>query len=124
MKAIAILLFSIVCLQCASQVPTCDTVYTIVDEMPAYKNGNSDLFRDLRERLQFNQDCKPEELTQIAWTINERGKIVVVNIVGLEGECEKNIIRQIMLLENWKPGMLKGKPVCTKITLPVHLRPN
>ncbi|HEU5290035.1 MAG TPA: hypothetical protein VFU05_05275 [Cyclobacteriaceae bacterium] len=121
---VLIFVISITFNRCASQASVCDTTYTVVDEMPMYKSGNSDLIRDIRENFKFDKNCKPEELRQLIWTIDEKGKVVNIDVVGLEGDCKNNITKQAKLLTDWRAGKLQGKPVCTKITIPIHIRPD
>lgn len=119
-----ILLYFVFTEQCLSQLSMCDSIYTIADEMPKYKSGDTDLFRDIRMNFRYNEACKTEELRQIIWIISDRGKVLNVDLVGLESECKNDIIRQSKLLTEWKPGKIRGKPVCIKVTLLLHIRPD
>ena len=102
----------------------CDSVYTVVDQMPTYGKEPEDLVRYLRSNLKFKKPCRPEELRRLTWTINREGKIVQIDLVGLEGECREQIVEQLKSLPSWVPGRLNGKLVCVKMVLPIHIRPN
>ena len=102
----------------------CDSVYTFVDQMPTYGKGTVDLMRYLMKNLKFNKRCLPEELRRLTWTINKEGKMVDIDLVGLEGECRDQAIAQLKPFSTWTPGRLNGKLVCVKMVLPIHIRPS
>lgn len=102
----------------------CDTVYNVVDEIPRYKDNASDLIREVQSTLHFDSKCKPEDLRQISWVIDSQGKIVNVEILGLIGGCKESVETQVKQFTDWTPGRQKGKPVCVRVVLPVHIRPS
>lgn len=103
---------------------SCDSVYTIVDEMPSYGKGNEDIVKYLMKNLKFKKPCRPEELRRLTWTVNKEGKIVDIDTIGFDGQCKTDLIDQLKSFPNWTPGRLKGELVCVKIILPIHIRPS
>lgn len=101
----------------------CDSVYTIVDQMPIYGKGTQDLMHHLMQNLKFKKPCRPEELKRFLWTINKEGKMVDIDLIGLEGKCKAEIIEQLKSFPAWTPGRLNGNPVCVRMILPIHFRP-
>lgn len=106
-----------------SQKKACDTVYSIVDEMPVYKKGYKDLINAVN-KLKIQDNCNPEELRQIIWTIDNEGNIFKVDVQGWEGTCKDYVIKYAKTLTGWNPGKHNGKPVCVQLVLPIHIRPN
>jgi len=102
----------------------CDSVYTTVDEMPTYGKGNQDIINSLLTTLKFNkEDCRPEELKRLIWTINKEGKMTDIDVVGVGEQCKTRIIEQLKDFPKWTPGRLKGELVCVRIVFPIHIRP-
>lgn len=101
---------------------TCDTVHTIVDQMPTYGKRQEDLLKYLRS-LKLDRSCRPEELKRLIWTINKDGKLVDIDVVGLEGECRTRIIEQLKAFPAWTPGRLHGELVCVRMIVPIHIPP-
>lgn len=100
----------------------CEKVYQIVDEMPVYKGGYKDLSDDVN-KLKIKEGCKAEELQRIIWVIDEQGKIASVEVVGPDNdECENYVVEYAKTFTDWKPGKLKGKPVCVKMVYALHIR--
>jgi hypothetical protein len=89
----------------------CDSVYTIVDQMPTYGKGTEDLMRYLMKNLKFKKPCRPEELRRLTWTIDKEGKMIDIDLIGLEGKCRDEIIEQLKSFPAWTPGRLNGKLV-------------
>lgn len=108
---------------CFGQDSRCDSVYTVVDQMPTYGKGKEDLMRYLMKTLKFKKPCRPEELRRLTWTINKEGKMVDMDLIGLEGKCREQIIEQLKSFPTWTPGRQNGKLVCVKMILPIHIRP-
>ena len=106
----------------AAQDEPCDTIYTIIDEMPTFGDKKGDFFEYIGKNLKFKKPCSPDELTGVTWTINKMGKMVDVEVMGIDGECKMNVIKQINSFPLWIPGKLNGKAVCVHMTLPIHIR--
>jgi hypothetical protein len=107
--------------QALAQECKCDSVYQIVDQMPMYKSGNTELMDEIK-RIRFEKDCKPEDLRQLTITINKEGKLIDAEVKGLTDFCKDKIVKQVKQFTDWKPGKSNGVPVCVKLTFPIHIR--
>lgn len=103
---------------------TCDSLYTVVDQMPVYGKGQSDILEYLAKNLKFSKTCRPEELRKLTWTIDTEGKMIDIDALGIEGQCKANIIEQLKTFPYWTPGRLNGELVCVRMILPIHIRGN
>lgn len=106
-----------------SQQVKCDTIHLIADEMPIYKSGHRELIEDIRKYVAFTEECPPEKLRQITWVIDKGGNITNVEVLTVNEECAKYIASGVKKLDRWAPGKIKGKAVCVKLILPIHIRP-
>ena len=102
----------------------CDSLYTVVDQMPIYGKGNEDILKYLMKNLKFKNPCRPEELRRMTWTINKQGKMIDIDVIGLDGKCKTDIIDQLKQIRTWTPGRLNGDLVCVKMIFPIHIRPS
>jgi hypothetical protein len=48
--------------------------------------------------------------------------MVNIDVPSIEGECRQKIIEQLKAFPKWKPGRLKGKPVCIKMYLRICIK--
>ena len=91
----------------------CDSVYTMVDEAPMFKNGYDELSFYLRN-LDYGS-CELQKTLLLTWTIDSSGQMIDIDASGLEGECKSNIIGQLAKFPRWSPARLNGIPVCFKM---------
>lgn len=104
-----------------AQTTPCDSVYTIVDEMPKFAESNEDFGRYVMKNIKIGR-CALSDIRLITWTIDSSGHMVDIDVPSLEGECKQNIIEQLKAFPPWKPGKLKVKPVCVKVMLRVCIK--
>ena len=102
-------------------------VYSKAETMPEYPGGDAALSKFVENNITYPQnavDQNTEGTVNVSFVVDEKGK--VVNPVatgktagnGLDEEAVK-IIKQ---MPAWKPGMVKGKPVKTRLLLPVTFK--
>lgn len=93
---------------------------------PEFPGGNREMMLFIVRNIKY-----PE----IAIENNVQGKVYVEFFVNIDGSisetkvlrgigygCDKEAIRVVNLMPNWKPGQQKGKPVRVKFRLPVSFR--
>jgi hypothetical protein len=101
------------------QTSACDSVYTIVEEMPVYGKGMSDLY-DAFGKVKFSKECGPQDLRMISWVVDKEGRMIDIEV--LNGQCEPSIVNQLAKFRRWTPAKHGGKNVCVRMTWPVHIR--
>src|SRR5690348_16643745 len=87
----------------------CDSVYTMADEAPIFKNGYDELAFYI-DNLDF-RDCGLNKTITLSWTIDRSGKMIDIDATGLEGECKSRIISQLEKFPLWTPARVMGMPV-------------
>ena len=104
-----------------------DGVYNTAEKMPEYPGGEAALSKFVENNITYPQDAvdqNTEGTVNVSFVVDEKGR--VVNPVatgktagsGLDEEAVK-IVKQ---MPAWKPGMVKGKPVKTRLLLPVTFK--
>jgi hypothetical protein len=88
----------------------CDSVYIMIEEAPMFKSGYDELAFYI-DNLNFG-DCGRNKSTILIWTINRSGKMIDIDVEGLEGECKSRIIAQLDKYPLWTPARVMGMPVC------------
>ena len=120
-------IFIILILLCAGAVRsnaqgvTCDSIYTLPEQMPYYGTGQKDIFAYLNKNLDVKKPCKASDLKRIILTVNQNGKISDIEVIGVD-KCKDDLIRQLQSFPDWTPGMNLGKPVCVRVVLPIQLK--
>jgi TonB family protein len=86
-------------------------------------NGYSDLYTYFNTNLVYPAEALKdsiEGIQTISFIINEEGKIEQIQAINSLGEpFEKECRRLIENMPQWKPATLNGKPVASKISLPL-----
>ncbi len=92
--------------------------------MPEYPGGESALSQYVENHLDYPQqalDDNKEGTVKVSFVVDENGKVsdpvVIGNKVG-DG-LDEEAIRVINNMPKWKPGMVKGKNVKTRLDLPI-----
>jgi TonB family protein len=99
-----------------------DQVYNIVEKMPEYPGGVTEMMAFISENLR-----QPEEGIQ--------GRVVLTFVVGKDGKLrdvtavrsvhpalDAEAIRLVNAMPAWKPGEMNGQAVNCKYTIPIHFR--
>ena len=111
-----------------SETNSVDTVYTIVDEMPEYPGGNTELRRYIAEHIQYPSIAKENGISgkvYVRFVINEKGEIENVQISkGIDPSLDKEAIRVVKNQPIWKPGKIQGKTVKVLSTIPIIFQLN
>ncbi len=101
-----------------------DSIYNIVDEMPQFPGGISELQKWVSRRLKYPVTAienNIEGTVFVAFVVNKIGKVVHPRIVrGVDPFLDAEAIRVIKLMPNWKPGKHKGEIVNVSYTMPIN----
>ena len=91
--------------------------------MPKYPGDIEALYKHLRENLVYPEFCKQNGIqgtVVVEFVIEETGKISdVIVIVPLYPDCDKEAIRVVKEMPDWKPAKQNGKAVAMYYNLPI-----
>lgn len=104
-----------------------DVVFMVVEEMPQFPGGQQALFRYLSENVKYPviaQENGIQGRVICQFIVDKDGSITNVEVVksGGDASLDKEAVRVIKSMPNWKPGKQRGKPVRVKYTVPVNFR--
>ncbi len=101
-----------------------DSVYTSVDKVPVFKKRSGNIQKYLSKEIRYPLDALAKGIegkVMVSFVITAGGKLVnPIVIEGLSESIDKEAIRVVSLLDAWKPGVVEGKDVDTKMIIPVH----
>jgi len=84
--------------------------------MPLYKSKLADFSRDIVKTVKWGPSCAESYSSQaMTWTITASGEMTDIRLYGFPKDCEDGIVEQLKNLKGWRPGKLKGKPVCVSM---------
>ncbi len=101
-----------------------DSVYVTVDKAPIFKKNNGNVQKFLNKEVSYPIDAVAEGLegkVLVTCVVTANGNMVNPHIEkGLSESLDKEALRAVSLMKYWKPGIVDGNKVDTKLTIPVN----
>lgn len=103
-----------------------EKIYTVVDEMPTFPGGETQLIKFLKTNLKYPPNEKAAHITgncYITFVIEKDGSVHHIKMLkGVDGGagCDREVMRVINLMPAWKPGKYHGEYVRTQFNLPIR----
>jgi len=101
-------------------------VFSFVETMPEYLGGQQKMMQFIQQNFQYPDSARSKGIqgrVYVEFVIDTTGKVGEVRIVrGVHSLLDKEAIRIVSRMPNWKPGSQKGKPVKVKYNLPISFK--
>lgn len=131
-KLLNILLFILPFVGFSQQLPERDpsdeNVFIAVETMPEFPGGTTAMMEYLSKSVKYPSDALAVKITGkvfVSFIINEKGKVTDVKVLrGIGTSCDKEAIRVVSEMPDWKPGIQNDETVKVKFTLPVVFKLN
>lgn len=103
-------------------------VFDVVDEMPEFPGGMKALLNFIDNNVQYPVEARKKGIqgrVLVQFIVDEDGYIIEPYTArSIEPSLDKEALRVIKILPQWKSGTLKGKAVKVKYTVPVAFKLN
>ncbi|HET6225885.1 MAG TPA: energy transducer TonB [Bacteroidia bacterium] len=102
-----------------------EKIFTIVDDMPSFPGGESQLVKFFKKNLKYPRHEKEAQITGscfITFVVEKDGHVNNIQILqGVEGGpgCDLEVMRVANLMPAWIPGKHHGACVRTQYNLPI-----
>jgi TonB family protein len=97
--------------------------YTVVDAPPEYPGGYEPMMSYIKAELKYPEKSRKERIQGtvfVQFTVMKDGTLANFMVIrGINDELDKEAVRVLKGMPNWKPGTEKNKPVNVKFVLPV-----
>jgi len=103
-------------------------IFTVVEEMPEFPGGAMEMMKYIQKNIQYPQMAKEAGLSGkcfLKFVVNGNGNITDVQVLkGVPGcgECDREAIRVVKSMPNWKPGKQNGRSVNVFFNLPINFQ--
>ena len=106
-------------------VPVEEEVFFIVEEMPSFKGGGEDAFREwIAQNLRYPEIAADNGISgrvYVQFAINSKGEVCDAIVVrGVDPALDKEALRVVMSSPKWEPGRQRGRPVKVQFTFPIN----
>lgn len=102
---------------------TDNKVNEIVDVLPQYKGGPREMNLYLSTNLRYPIEAMKagkEGKVYVSFVINKQGNLQDIRIAkSVSPELDAEALRLVSNMPQWTPGIIAGRPVLTRMTLPV-----
>ena len=99
-------------------------VFVIVEEMPEFPGGQQALMKFMTSNLRYPEIAKEEEIQGtvfVTFVVQEDGSLREVKVLrGVHPELDREALRVVKSMPNWRPGKNGGKVCCVQYNLPVN----
>jgi len=89
-----------------------------------FKGGMEGLQKFISENIQYPQDAithKIEGKVYLSFVVLENGKVTEIIVIrGVDTLLDREAKRLIATMPAWKPGEKNGKPVTTRLRIPIN----
>jgi protein TonB len=107
--------------------PEEETIYQVVEDQPEFPGGMQALMKYLRDNINYpriSRENNSQGRAYVNFVVNTDGSITSVEILKSSGDIylDKEAMRVVSGMPNWKPGKQAGKAVRVRFTLPVMFR--
>jgi TonB family protein len=103
-----------------------DTIYFFVEKLPEYNGGREKMYRGISANLKYPASAvraNIEGTVYISFVVDEQGHTIAHQLIkGISSDCDEEALRVVKLLNDWNPGMHRGKPVKVKFILPIKYK--
>ena len=100
------------------------TVFFIVEEMPLFPGGPAELNKYIAQNVKYPviaQENGIQGRVYVSFVVNSKGKIENVKVArGVDPSLDKEAVRVVESMPEWKPGKQGNKAVKVSFTIPVN----
>lgn len=98
----------------------------MVEGMPMFPGGHQALMRFMDEHCVYSETAIKRKLEgdlEVAFIVDEEGNVIEPEVVkSLHPMLDKAALEAVKQMPKWHPGVLRGKPTCVRISIPVHFQ--
>lgn len=103
-----------------------DQIFDVVETQPNPPGGMSGWNKYLSENLKYPTQARRmgvEGTVIVVFVINTDGSIQDVEVLrGIGGGCDEEAVKVVTNAPKWEPGKQRGKPVRTRMRLPIRFK--
>ena len=103
-----------------------DQIFDIVETQPNPPGGMSGWNKYLSDNLKYPTQARRmgvEGTVIVVFVINTDGSIQDVEVLrGIGGGCDEEAVKIVKAAPKWSPGKQRGKPVRTRMRLPIRFK--
>jgi|WetSurMetagenome_2_1015567.scaffolds.fasta_scaffold602668_2 periplasmic protein TonB len=101
-------------------------VYEKVDVFPEYPGGTEALIKSIVNEIKYPEEAMKEGVegrVLVKFVVDKQGIVTEAKVIeGIGKGCDEEAMRVVNMLKQFKPGIKDGKPVNTKLVVPIMFK--
>lgn len=97
-----------------------------VEVMPEYKGGLKGMIKTLEKNMRYPASARrmgKEGIVYVEFVVSDEGDVVDVKVIkGFDLDCDKEAVRMVEKLIEWRPGFQNKMAVNVKMVLPIKFK--
>lgn len=96
-----------------------------VEDLPEYPGGDMAMMSFIQKGYKFpkHQDLTDQGTIYVRFVVTSKGEITEVSIArGISPEMDREAMRVVQSMPNWKPGKYRGRPVNVRMVIPIKIK--
>ena len=97
--------------------------FRVVEDLPQFPGGAVEFMKWLTKNLEYPSGAQQRKLqgrVVAQFIVNQDGSVSDIQVVEhLSFECDREALRVLRMMPNWKPGLMNAKPCRTKVCIPI-----
>jgi protein TonB len=98
-------------------------LFTVVDQQPEFEGGYAAMMAFVKANMKYPANARRmriEGTVHISFIVSKTGAISDVQVLrGFMTECDREAVRVVKLMPDWKPGKQNGRNVNVRFILPL-----
>jgi len=103
-----------------------DSIYSQPEIMAEFPGGQEQLIKYIMDNVKYPEVAKEKGIQGkvfVQFVVDKKGKVCEANVVrGVQELLDKEALRVVNTMPDWKPGMDKGTQVKVQFTIPINFR--
>ncbi len=100
-----------------------EPIFDVVEEEPVFSGGEKAMTDFIRSHVRYPElsiQMGDQGKVYVRFVVEKNGRVANVSIArGVTPELDKEAMRVIRMMPNWKPGLQRGVPVRTNVVVPI-----
>ncbi len=101
-----------------------EEVFTIVEDQPEFPGGIEAFYNLIGEKIRYPAQARRMGIqgrVYVEFIVGKDGSLKDMKVIkGIGAGCDKEAIRVLKLVPNFKPGKQRGKPVLVRMVVPIY----
>lgn len=103
-------------------------IFTVVEQQPEFQGGYEAMMNFIRKNMRYPASARRmgvDGTVYVSFVVSKDGSISEVKTIrGISADCDKEAMRVVSMMPDWKPGKQNGKPVFVRFVLPIKFKLN